>query len=266
MERYNCEHNMTRLWKIPVLLILTSSIALAQSANPAPAPSNSPPDSASTEAPPPDSTTLEIILRQQAIYPLSAARNGVQGEVMVRVTVSETGDVEKTEVLSGDPILADAAVRAAQKFKFKPFIRNGKPVKASTKLPFDFYFTSKMTTTNAPVNADIPDNSASGPITGDNTPKRVKISQGTSQGFLIRKVTPIYPPEAKRNRIQGKVVLRAVIGKNGRIQNLTPISGPKDLIPAAVGAVQQWQYTPYLLMGEPVEIDTEVTVNFQLVY
>jgi protein TonB len=55
-----------------------------------------------------------------------------------------------------------------------------------------------------------------------------------------------------------------VIGKDGRIHELTPISGPKELVGAAIGAVQQWRYKPYMLNNEPVEVETQVVVNFQL--
>lgn len=60
------------------------------------------------------------------------------------------------------------------------------------------------------------------------------------------------------------MVLGAVIGKDGGIVNLRLISGPKELAPAAVDAVQQWQYRPYLYLGNPVEVATEITVNFRL--
>jgi periplasmic protein TonB len=96
------------------------------------------------------------------------------------------------------------------------------------------------------------------------TPQRVRVSQGVSSGLLIRKVQPAYPPLARQARIQGTVVLHAVIGKDGSIQNLTLVSGHPMLAPAAIEAVKQWKYKPYLLNGEPVEVDTEVQVNFTL--
>jgi protein TonB len=82
--------------------------------------------------------------------------------------------------------------------------------------------------------------------------------------MVVHRVAPVYPPEAKRARIQGTVVLAAVIGKDGRIKGLNVISGPSMLVDAAVGAVQQWRYRPYVLQGEPVEVDTTITVNFNL--
>jgi protein TonB len=96
------------------------------------------------------------------------------------------------------------------------------------------------------------------------TPQRVRVSQGVSAGLLIKRVQPNYPPLARQARIQGTVVLQAEISKDGTIQNLQLISGHPMLAPAAIEAVKQWRYKPYLLNGEPVAVDTQVQVNFTL--
>jgi protein TonB len=96
------------------------------------------------------------------------------------------------------------------------------------------------------------------------TPQRVRVSQGVSQGLLVHKVTPQYPPLAKQARIQGVVVLQALIGKDGSIQNLHVVSGHPMLTNAALEAVKEWKYKPYYLNGEPVEVGTTINVNFSL--
>ncbi|HEU5403633.1 MAG TPA: TonB family protein [Terriglobales bacterium] len=96
------------------------------------------------------------------------------------------------------------------------------------------------------------------------TPQRVRVSAGVTEGLLIHKVQPTYPPLARSARIQGQVILQAVIGKDGTIQNLRAVSGHPMLTPAAIDAVRQWRYKPYFLNGEPVEVDTQITVNFTL--
>src|SRR5256714_3741964 len=96
------------------------------------------------------------------------------------------------------------------------------------------------------------------------TPQRVRVSQGVTQGLLIRKIQPNYPPLARQARIQGSVLLQAVISKEGAIENLRLISGHPMLAPAALEAVKQWRYKPYILNGEPVEVETQITVNFTL--
>jgi protein TonB len=95
-------------------------------------------------------------------------------------------------------------------------------------------------------------------------PPRVRVSSGVSAGLRIKYVQPNYPPLAKQARIQGQVVLQAEISKEGMIQNLQLISGHPMLAPAAIEAVKQWRYKPYLLNGEPVAVDTQVVVNFSL--
>jgi len=96
------------------------------------------------------------------------------------------------------------------------------------------------------------------------TPQRVRVSSGVSQGLLVRKVPPNYPPLARQARIQGTVLLQAQISKDGNIENLQLISGHPMLAPAAIEAVKQWKYRPYLLNGEPVEVETQIQVNFTL--
>jgi len=95
-------------------------------------------------------------------------------------------------------------------------------------------------------------------------PQRVRVSAGVQQGLLIHRVQPTYPPLARQARIQGSVVLQALIGKDGSIQNLHVVSGHPMLTGAALDAVKQWRYKPYYLNGEPVEVETTVNVNFTL--
>ena len=100
-----------------------------------------------------------------------------------------------------------------------------------------------------------------------NVPKSaqtLKISQGMSQGMLLKQVQPIYPRQAVQMRIQGPVQLQASIGKDGSITNVKQLSGDAILGRAAMDAVQQWKYKPYYLNGEPVAVQTQVTVNFKL--
>src|SRR5207244_2016336 len=95
-------------------------------------------------------------------------------------------------------------------------------------------------------------------------PMRVRVSQGVTQGMAVSKVPPIYPPDAKAARIQGSVVIGVIIGKDGNIQSEHLVSGHPLLAPAAMDAVKQWKYRPYILNGNPVEVDTQITVNFTL--
>jgi len=94
--------------------------------------------------------------------------------------------------------------------------------------------------------------------------KRIRIASRVAEANLIHDVSPQYPPEAGQERIEGTVVLLAVIGKDGSVQDVQVVSGLPLLAQAAVEAVKQWRYKPYLLNGEPVEIDSRITINFTL--
>jgi protein TonB len=95
-------------------------------------------------------------------------------------------------------------------------------------------------------------------------PKRITIGGNVQQAKLVRQPKPVYPPLAKQARISGVVHLAAVISKDGTIQDLKVISGHPLLIPSALEAVKQWVYQPTLLNGEPVEVSTQIDVNFTL--
>jgi len=91
-------------------------------------------------------------------------------------------------------------------------------------------------------------------------PKSVRVSSGVTQGLILTKVAPEYPESAKKARIQGSVFIAATINTEGAIRELRVVSGPPEL----VDAVRQWRYKPYFLMGRPIEVDTQVRINFIL--
>ena len=95
-------------------------------------------------------------------------------------------------------------------------------------------------------------------------PAVVHVRGDVMEGQLVHKVTPKYPVEAKEHRVQGTVVLKAVIDKEGDVSNLKVDSGPKELQQSALDAVRQWKYKPYLLNGEPVAVTTTVNIKYSL--
>jgi len=96
------------------------------------------------------------------------------------------------------------------------------------------------------------------------TPQRIRVGGNVQAANLVRKITPVYPPLAKQARVQGTVRFTAVISKDGTIQQLQLVSGHPLLVQAAQDAVKQWLYKPTLLNGEPVEVVTQIDVNFTL--
>jgi len=95
-------------------------------------------------------------------------------------------------------------------------------------------------------------------------PHRIRVGGNVQQANLIKKVQPLYPVQAKQDRLQGKVQFTVVIGKDGVVQNVDLISGEPVLADAAKEAVSQWVYKPTWLNGQPVEVVTQVDVNFTL--
>jgi len=93
---------------------------------------------------------------------------------------------------------------------------------------------------------------------------RVRVSFGISEGLLVTKVAPTYPELARSARIQGNVVMKALISKTGEVESLELISGHPMLAPAALEAVKQWKYRPYMLNGNAVAVETQIQVNFAL--
>ena len=257
-------------FRTSILALLVSTTCWSQAANPAdpkpdakPAPLAAASDSTSS---PTDSMNLVIVKIQKAVYPDEAAAKKIDGQVVVKIAISETGGVDQVEVVSGDPILAQAAVDAVRNWKFKPYIKNGKPVKVSTKIPFNF--PGDNPGTNSPKEPNPTD--AAGATSPTTTPQptpmpiRVRVSQGVIAPMIQRKVNPIYPTAARSAHVQGAVILAVLIGKDGQMLDVKPVSGSPLLIDSAVEAVKQWRYKPYLLNGTPVEVDTQITVIFSL--
>jgi protein TonB len=100
-------------------------------------------------------------------------------------------------------------------------------------------------------------------VTLEKPPKPIAISH-MAEGSLIYNVKPVYPRIAVESRTEGTVILHALISREGTIESLQVVSGHPFLAHAAVDAVRQWRYRPYILNGEPVEVETQITVNFRL--
>ncbi len=124
--------------------------------------------------------------------------------------------------------------------------------------PFAAGAFSRTPAAPAAVNASAP------PSIGSPRMKPVKIASRAADGLLLKKVPPAYPLEAKLVRLEGTVVLRAIIDKTGEVSEVYAVTGPPLLESAAVEAVKQWQYKPYSLNGQPVDVETTIQVVFAL--
>jgi periplasmic protein TonB len=95
-------------------------------------------------------------------------------------------------------------------------------------------------------------------------PKKLRVSSGVAEGLKIHDVKPKYPREAKEKGIQGDVLLQVMIDEKGHISDLKVVQGDPILAAAATDAIKKWKYKPYLLNGEPVQVETTIKIQFHL--
>ena len=103
-----------------------------------------------------------------------------------------------------------------------------------------------------------------GLLAASTAPQAIPVSGDAPQAAPLKRVIPVYPPEARQIRLQGVVRLKAVIAKDGSVQNLTVVSGHPLLVQPALDAAKQWLYKPTLLNGQPVEVATDIEINFTM--
>ena len=112
--------------------------------------------------------------------------------------------------------------------------------------------------------SSLPAPTATAPVATDEKPRGpVRVAGGIISGMSLATPSPQYPPAARATHVQGPVVVHAIIGKDGKVKNVVVVAGPALLRHAAVDAVGQWKYRPYLVNGQPTEVDTTIMVNFQ---
>ena len=200
------------------------------------------------------------------VYPPTAVQDNIQGMVRLEVQILPSGDVENVRLISGDPLLVDAATEAVKQWKYRPYVIDGNAVTVITTARLNFTLTESGTGVVSEPEAGVSGvvRSEAGATPRVAVPTRVRVSSGVSQRLLVSKVAPEYPEDARYQRIQGVVLLHVNIDREGNVYNVELISGHPLLAPAAIEAVRQWKYRPYLLNGNAIEVDTQVQVNFTL--
>jgi TonB family protein len=153
------------------------------------------------------------------LYPPLARQARIQGSVILQIAIDHSGDVVNVGLVSGHPMLAPAATEAVKQWKYSPYLLNGNPVAVETRVTVNFTLSD-----DPPVQGVVGDAPGAAPPeekpgivtspSANGTPaQRVRVSSGVSQGLLIRQVNPNYPPEARQQNIEGRVVMKATIDR-----------------------------------------------------
>ncbi len=200
-------------------------------------------------------------------YPPSAIDGKIQGDVALSVRIDKQGNVVKVEPRQGSPILAIAATKAVSSWKYKPFALkpNDEGVASLIFLTFDLEGSPSVRDAGPSETVDRLEESLLQPM-----PKRTvnfegsKLEEHLLEEHLIHKVDPDYPAMAKIAHVQGKVIVDVVIDKTGNVASAKVLTGHPLLADAALKAIQQWKYAPFVVDNNPVEVDSTVTVTFHM--
>jgi protein TonB len=213
----------------------------------APAPEAAAPR-ASTPEPQPEATDINLSTASSAMHtstppPTTSIKPGTKPSAGVTESPEPEPEVTQRLIVKNDT--RHVAPQSPQ---------DAEPVQAPSAIGLD-------TTADTKALANI---SSAGVKTDKPAAQLLRVSQGVMEGLVLKRVQPRYPSQALQMRIQGSVQLQATISKTGDIQNLKVVSGDGVLGRAAMEAVRQWKYKPYYLNGDPVQIETQILVNFKL--
>ena len=197
---------------------------------------------------PPHSVPALLLRKVAPVYPPLARAARIQGTVVLSVLINKEGEIGDTKLVSGHPMLAPAAIEAVKQWRYEPCTSADKAVAVETIVRVNF------TLADAPVM----------PSLASTVPHLVRVSAGVTEGLLETKVDPVYPDDTKQKHIEGTVMLNVDIDREGYVGRVELVSGLPMLAPAAMDAVLQWKYRPFVLSGEAIPVETTVQVKFVL--
>jgi len=226
-------------------------------------------------------TNAFLLKKVMPIYSDDVKSTTTSGQIVLAITIDKTGRVAHAMVVErdlwgrksvnvGDPHLRQASLDAVKQWTYRPYLLNGAPVDIDTSvvLLFDFdHPNSPIVKLGEPPNGPPPSNSAVNAVDGGKASVgefgKPLIDPKVAETRLTGRVEPQYPQMAKIAHIQGDVVLHILIDKQGHVAKVKQKSGHPILIQAAIDAVNKWDYQPFLLNGQPTDVETSVTVKFR---
>jgi len=251
-----------KVWTVVSMLVLGVGLSRAQDAPSAPVVQTAPPTPPSIARLSGGVMAGNIKAMVPPVYPPDAKRQHVEGSVVLHAIIGKKGAVEKLVVISGSPLLSDAAIDAVRRWTYKPYLLNGQPVEVDTTITVNFNMGSgpqRLPTAPLvlPPPPPLPPPPAT-PAVWEKTPGVLRLSSGTMAAQLISKVDPAFPEDAE----PGTVELGVTVGADGSVEKALVLAGPPELRDLSIEAVRQWKYKPYVVDGAPVKVETRVTLNF----
>lgn len=256
---------MAKISGLAILLVLFCGLGAAQETS-----TGAPPEQPAPTVVAPWALHSKLIQGAEPTYPEVAREHNLEGDVVIKVLIDQDGNVKSAAWLlpsNASTILALEALQAVRKWKYQPRVINGKPEPMVSWIAIRFQLRTApnvevLTKSEASSPSVDSDQLKPGPVPPPG--HDLHVPPHVVEGSLVHHVEPDYPQMAKIAHVQGTVVLHALIGREGIIRQLEPVSGHPILILPSMDAVRQWRYRPYLLNGEPVEVETTVTVKFHM--
>lgn len=183
--------------------------------------------------------------------PPQTAKTMLDHMVFVQVKFDRSGRVRGVKALSGPSRLRSAALKAVKK-------KRTTGLRPTVEMFVQF---AEDDSTIKQISEMSPGGGAMSCVTVV-APTRVRVSREAMAGRLVKRIEPVHPPEAREKQIQGAVILNLSVDERGKVSRAVKFSGPDLLVPAAIEAVKQWEYQPFMLDGSPIKVETTVIVNF----
>jgi TonB family protein len=192
------------------------------------------------------------------VYPAAALEAKISGTVVLKTVIAKDGSVTEATYVSGPQELADSAAEAVRQWKYQVTLLQGQPVEVDSTVALVYQLSGSGGASVLDGTDQQPQEMPQQPI------QRIRVGGNLMAKKMVKQVQPKYPKAAKKAGIEGTVILHVIIAKDGTVKELQYVSGPKELMQPAMDAVRQWIYQPTLLNGQPVEVDSTVSIIFTL--
>lgn len=204
-------------------------------------------------------------------YPEKARQKKIEGSVVMQAVIAKDGKVRDLHVVSGDPLLAAAAMKAVRHWRYESFMLQGKPVEVKTNITVNFKLDNSarvscgQKTVYASAEVPLGTGVGSGSAGNMSIPTVLKVGNGVTAPRAIHAPDPEYTRRAQKAKYQGTVLLWAVVGPDGSVQDIKVArSLGMGLDEKAVEAVCKWRFKPAMKEGQPVAVQINVEVSFRL--